>query len=533
MMATSAIEQGESLSMPSWEKDISADRVSDIGIIRRDSTSTTGSERPLPLGHWILPISGNCPRCRHHHKSVKIHVRNANNSGGMVDLHCEKCNKLWLGSGNRNSTRVSLASNETIDQPFIEPEIRTTLAHMVRAATRVGTLSPTLPNITEGVAVPYHFPDNFDSRVTAHRLGGHGTGTIHRMIPNATTTVKTPSTSGTRLRKREINAVNNNRPPRFILRLHRRLGRTFPNLRTTRLGRLMKIREDSELSAIECSPEANPEPIMELVTATSQPMSTQIPPTGTSDENCPKDGSKEMEDCVPPAIATHGLNSRMVVDQEVINAMTPDQQIALLRSQITAFSTRFNSAHGTTVPNFHFTGDREHPLETLATLAAIHNSLLLTGTGNHFGDYHYLDVFQQPEPGLAHETLSISDTRISEAPTVVDGQIFAPPGFVREALHRGIRLSGQIRPLSTQSNMQNWDQIRRDTGDIRSSFESSIRHRSSYRHSLQSMVPPSVLYNLETSASQPQLTTSRGNAADCDTSSPKHSSTQQDRRASE
>lgn len=533
MMATPAIVQSESLSRLSYERELLKDRVPDIGIIRRDSTSTTGSGKPLPPGHWTLPISGNCPRCRHHHKSVKIHVRNTNNSSGMVDLHCKRCNKLWLGSGSRNSTRVSLASNDTLDQPAIEPEIRSTLAHMVRAATRVGTLSPTLPNITEGVVVPSRGPPDqshitFESRVTADYVDGDEPGTILGTASAA----QTPGTSANRLRKFNTNSANNTRSPRFILRLHRRLGRTFPNLRTTRLGRLMKIREDHELSAVDCGPEATLEPVTESDAAISQPINMQAPPTGISGENSEHEASKEMDICVPPAIATQGLNSRMIVNQEVINVMTPEQRIALLRSQITAFSTRFNSAHATTAPNFHPHGNGEHPLETLATLAAIHNSLL-TGTGNHFGEYHYLDVFQQSEPIFAPGSLSISETRISEAPTVVNGQVFAPPDLVREILSRGIRLSGQLPPLSSQSTVQSWDQIRRDTGDIRSSFESSMRDRSSFRNSRQSMVPASVLYNTEASASQPHLTVSHGNATEHDISSSETSSPHQDRRTSE
>jgi hypothetical protein len=123
-------------------------------LTRRSTTSSAGSGRPIPAGHWILNLSGNCPRCHHHHRTVKIHVRASTASNRISDVDCSNCRALWLASGTRNSTRISLLSVNTIPAANLteETEFRSTLVQMVRSATAIAA-----PSVLSGIPTqPLH-----------------------------------------------------------------------------------------------------------------------------------------------------------------------------------------------------------------------------------------------------------------------------------------------------------------------------------------------------------------------------------------
>ncbi|KAF1927123.1 uncharacterized protein M421DRAFT_93385 [Didymella exigua CBS 183.55] len=282
---------------------------------RRDSISSTGSGRPIPPGHWTLPIAGNCPRCHHHHNSVKIHVNMVSDSSRLVDLDCENCHRLWLGHGSRNSTQVSLLSTETIDPLPMESEICTTLAQMVRVATRVDVLSQSLPNIPEGsspgpshrpslrsavrkqVRMPVVGPDLASNNVSAPFIPRPVGAPVDRMIQ--------PHTSG----------IKNVQPPQLLLRLKQKIG---GRLKATRIGRFMKSYEGNDIHILRRGEQ-------------------QVLPDGET-ENLPHAGNSAVPDAT--GSTKEDRDCLMIVDQEVVSAMSPEQRHVFLRASSTATQTR-------------------------------------------------------------------------------------------------------------------------------------------------------------------------------------------------
>jgi hypothetical protein len=434
-MASSVVAQRAGASRASCEREILGQGPPAIGIARRDTASTTGSGIRMPLGHWTLPVSGNCPGCNHHHKSVEIHVKNVNNTSELVDLHCEKCNKLWLGPGNKNSTRLSLVSNVTLDPPPMEPEVRVTLAQMIRFTTRVATLS-SLPDIQEGVQLP------------------HSTA-----LPKPPPAQRMPN----RIVKPNTKDVRSTHPKRFLLRFNQRLEKTFPILRSTRLGRRLMSPKD------ECNTNMNTHPIS---TPPKPVPNSHAASFHGNEESCQYQNEvllKEMEPCGPPAIPTQGLQSRMIVDQNVINDMRPEQRIALLRSQITTFTAR-HKAQSAALSKVYHKGEGIHRSDSLATLEAIRNSLL-TGIGA-FDTADEWDEYRESNPAT-NRPISSYGTNMSEALTAVESTGYAPGPYLNITLHRQPRQAGPVRRSSAQSDVLAWQQSRQDQGDLQLSLESN------------------------------------------------------------
>lgn len=118
------------------------------GIPRRRSdtssiTSSSTSPVPIPPGHYILPIHGNCPRCHHYHKAASINVRMSADANRASYVCCEKCNEKWFAFGAGNSTRISLLSTQTAEPETVECErdFRYALIEMVRSVTSVASAS--------------------------------------------------------------------------------------------------------------------------------------------------------------------------------------------------------------------------------------------------------------------------------------------------------------------------------------------------------------------------------------------------------
>jgi hypothetical protein len=430
--------------------DVDGGEFTAAGPPRRDSTSTTGSGKPIPPGHWTLPISGNCPRCRHHHKSVKIHVKTSGGSGRLVDLDCENCDRLWLGHGSRNSTRVSLLSTETIDPPPMEHEVYTTLAHMVRSATRVASLSHTLTGIPEANSTePSRGPsmrsttrDNVPEPPGKLLCRVPGTASNHVAIgPAQKSAVPTPN----RVFKPNTSGPFVTQSSQFILRLRRRIDGTFPLLKSTRIGRLMKLHDENEANATshgtQPASDAMPSaPPIQSITVQDTDMRGIPQPTVEQSAN--------VESNTPSAGVVEAHASLMVVDQEVIDAMSLEQRFAFLRSQITAFRSQYNKRPNA-VPASGAQDDQDQFLESLATKLAIRNSML-AGVGGTFGEW---DSHRGSSATLNRPSLSLSETRMSEAATAVEGRVFASQNYLRDVLLREHRHSTSARPSSTPSSM--------------------------------------------------------------------------------
>lgn len=466
-MASPAVARPEAALRLPLQKDEFGDRVSKLGTSRYDTVSTTSSGVSLPPGHWTVPISGNCPRCHHHHRSINVHIKNADNSNGILDVHCEKCNKLWIGPGGRNSTRVSLASVETVDPPPLEPEARTTLVHMIRNATRVATLSPTLPGIPE-IGTSFSRGPSIRESSGVRAPEDHIPSTTYAPSP-IVHTVSESRVSNSR-RVPEVNAdINTIRLRGLITSLKRKLG-------TSRLGRIPLLTKWFGETQITVNEFATRPPQGPVVINNASPASFRNLQGSAQHGAAQASLAKETESVNLHAPRSQDRDTPSdTVDQDTINQMSPDERIALLRSQINPFSAQYNSRPVSSSKSSS-SGHQEQTLDALATIAAIHNSLL-AGVGDGFGQYNYnMDYFRDPNSAVNAQPLHISDTRTSEAATIVNGQSFASDNLLREVLHRAYRLSGPARPPSVESG---WEQSRRAMGHIRDSSESSTAHHHS------------------------------------------------------
>lgn len=379
---------------------MSLQNVSEPGQVRRTSTSSTGSGRPLPFGHWTLPVSGNCPSCHHHHRSVKVHILPFQSSSEVVDLHCEKCDKLWLAPGRRNITRLSLASVETIDPPPVESEARKALAYAIRSVNRVASLSIAQPDSSNGER---------SEEIVFRRSVESGSSTGVQLNANE-------STSGAKFR-----------PRRIIQRLGREGSR--PRLPILRRGWFRRRTKEDDTPRLEDTQK-------EVSLLTDQKELSN--PTSYQAKNEQSPGTRTIEKEM--SLAT--------TEQEIIQAMTPEQRFALLRAQITALSAQI-------LPDSERPNAGYDEGGAVATIAAIRNTLL-TNLGDSFGGYDRRSI--GPIDGYQNRNLSTSSDisdRTSEAATIVDGQMFASEDLLREVLHRAVELTSRGRRPSAESMRSN------------------------------------------------------------------------------
>jgi hypothetical protein len=131
---------------------VSADRP-----IRRGTASTVGSEGdvppPVPPGIYTLPISGNCPKCHHHHKAATIKVPSSAGTGRATGhVYCDNCEAKWLTFGGRSST-ISLISTNTIEPDVVQQDFQYALLDMVRSVTSIASPAAlaSVPEVSSGV----------------------------------------------------------------------------------------------------------------------------------------------------------------------------------------------------------------------------------------------------------------------------------------------------------------------------------------------------------------------------------------------
>ena len=488
------------------------------GPSRRSSTSSSGSAKPLPPGHWTLPITGNCPRCHHYHKSVEIHIKSSSDSSHLADLDCENCHKLWLGSGSRNSTRVSLLSTATIDTPPMDTEFCTTLAHMVRSATRVAALSQPLPKIPEGKlpgpsrgpSIPAVVHPQPEGPVTDHI--GNGLRAKSYVVPKTITTQ--PSTASRTRVVKPTTSNTNVAQSQTLLRWRQRIGGTFPRFSASRIGRLMKLHGDTRLGVLDDRKQS----ALDSMLKPAEPvLQSEILRALEKENFVPIAKATKPDESNIMAVPAHGSEDRdclMFVDQEVINDMAPEQRHAFLRSQVTVSRTQ-NSYSPYLIPSLRPRSYTDNALSLLSNGPVRRNSALLGigGLTNHW------DVFNGSNPALYRRSLSESEVPSWEAATAVE---IAPESYLHETLHRGSQLAVLPHLPSSQSTPIDWEEIRRDTGTVRSSLDSvrtvgarsaasargrAFGHRS--RRSLHSLHRKSIMNNAEASASQARLQTLR------------------------
>ena len=397
---------------------------------RRGSASSTVSVKPLPPGHWTLPISGNCPRCYHHHQSTKIRVTSSNESSRLADLRCERCDNLWLSSGGISSARISLLSidtNEVNDPLPVEPEVRSALAQMIRQATRVATLSPTLPDIQE--PVPYAV-----SSVGARNRKDFGSATSIR----APAVTRSGASGSNRVARPQTRSANMVQSMQLLSRLRKRILSSFPVLRTTRIGSLLEPK-NSDNKFVPTKPQ---QPEIALT-------SNQV--TLESIER-PTDREHRL------TLLTKGSHSRMVVDKEVIDAMTPEQRFAVLRSKITKFTTQ-QSATPELQPKSSSQSDQDdqadslvfptHPLNEIREGFNEQDHPNMTCESdlesNGRTQYDKENLGSDGSMGTGTECLNVLEALSSGPAGLTKNQTFASSDYLMETLPRGLRMSDPIR----------------------------------------------------------------------------------------
>ena len=126
------------------------------------------------------------------------------------------------------------------------------------------------------------------------------------------------------------------------------------------------------------------------------------------------------------------------IQPEAIGSMTPEQRFTYFRSRITAFSTQY-SALSETSPRG---SDHSNP-----DIAAIRE--FLAGIGEGFDQQPSSNYLR--DSALLRQSIQISDTRTSEADTVVAGRRPASMVLFRQALNR-YRLSVESSGHQDQHN---------------------------------------------------------------------------------
>jgi len=146
-------------SLPSSSVDPTLGHLALTIPVRRDTSSSDDSEKysPIPIGLWTIDFHGSCPRCRHHHRSVKVKVKNTKGDSSQLSyVQCERCKEKWAAFGGRNTTRISLLSTTTNDPDPVAEEVRHSLVKIVRSATAIASLGG-IPELATQVS-PYQSP---------------------------------------------------------------------------------------------------------------------------------------------------------------------------------------------------------------------------------------------------------------------------------------------------------------------------------------------------------------------------------------
>ncbi|KAF1844350.1 uncharacterized protein K460DRAFT_247010, partial [Cucurbitaria berberidis CBS 394.84] len=419
---------------------------------RHDTSSSTGSAKALPQGHWELELSGNCPSCHHHHKSTKVHVRASGDSNHVCDMgeiYCEKCKRLWLDFGRRNSTRLSLVSVKTIEPDPLEKDFHSTLVKMIRPITTVATLSPTLADIPESSsASPSREPSLRSNsrrgiRVTSPSIASNAI-TEHHSAADANS-LTFPSAQKTKASLGRAHAARTS----FLSQVSSRIRDKFPLLKTSRLTTWMKSSQGDKLSPNRRGKLPVSEPgFSPVIPALHAPVTGSVEAQVHTGPTAKKEPDV-VDVFTPSTTAVEALESLKILDHEEIRAMNREQRINWMRGKLTAFKRDAMPFHPSSVP---IMVDLQPDPSTPPTR---HDSELAF-VGNNFGSFHYWETFRGSNATLNGWPPSMSEPPLSEADTARD--------------RHG---SSSTRPRSFQGVVQDWQQIRQNRAEARRSFDSA------------------------------------------------------------
>ncbi|EMD94768.1 hypothetical protein COCC4DRAFT_176626 [Bipolaris maydis ATCC 48331] len=460
------------------------------GLARQDTNSSTGSALRPPNGNWAFEISGVCPSCHHYHKSLRVHVRISNDSTQVRDVYCKKCKRLLLSSGNANATRLSLLSTMSLEPDPIETEFRTTLIHMIRASTPIAVLSPVLTVIPEvksagpsretsirsrsgrSSRMPTTTFDDNPLQKTVHSIGGYK----HN---------KNPLAEGRHI----LSDIKKKVRARFFK------SRNIPFNLDKWFSRKESSKYEGHHQDLACAPISASPPI-------------EIAPSSREEHaESPEDIDTNfdlaaLDIFTSSTTAADALASLKTLDPQALRALPPQKRISWGRKQLTEFKTRFSgvTAH-VGPPGMNDTDGITEPGEYLHWLDGHsprrHSILAFMGGG--FPSYEDNDFRRASDHTLNGRPLSMSETHLSEADTLVDDH----------------RRSLPARPLSIDNVVHDWSQIQRNRAEARRSIDSTAtggavrsiaaRSHAYNRLSRNSLNHASSFYGTEPTTSRDQL----------------------------
>jgi hypothetical protein len=436
----------------------------------------------LSEGRWALNLSGNCPSCHHHHKSVQVHVHVSDDSTEVGDVRCHKCKRLWLAFGKGNARRLSLLSTKSMDPDSLETEteFHRALVRIIEAANSIAALSPTLTAIPEVASAG---PSRKTSvRSTTHsyaqrRLSG---------IVNDQKSVSTNTSAGNR-------ASGINRIIRPTSEKHTKAGKL-----TISKGWQALLRIKQKLAAALRTSQARPqEPLIPSGNRPNQDhhsqirtsLSTGVAPIIELSQYPEEDVELRLEFdgeanqaaldvCNSSTTATGALATLEALDVQAIKDLPPHKRFEWGRRQITEFRARYaGSTTPAAIPVMVNNGTQASSSEDLLVLnrPLVRRHSDLAYVGNTFGTYEYWDAFRGSTCTVNVRPLSMSETNFSDADTAVDRTSVAttPQQLFLESLQRDHRGSRSPRPLSLHSIVSDWQQIRRNRAEARLSIDSA------------------------------------------------------------
>lgn len=231
-------------------------------FLRGDSSSTYSSvsHQPLPPGHWVLDVHGNCSKCHHHHGSARVHFNvPTNDNATITHVRCQRCNEKWLAFGCRNQTQLSLLSINSITPDSVAVSVQHSLAEMVRLATAIAAPSHSMVRVTESPPslsstrqqsfpaaplFPTHVGDASRSR-PMDAIYSNGSADSTTVQPRTPTQFSTPLSVQPSSSQRYGIRTN-----RRISNLRENLGLRFPALHRANLSRRLSIMRQPRMSVI-------------------------------------------------------------------------------------------------------------------------------------------------------------------------------------------------------------------------------------------------------------------------------------------
>lgn len=430
---------------------------------RRNTISTVSSEKlpSLPSGKWPLTIHGNCTRCGHHHKAAVITISVVAGICEASHMPCERCCQRWLTIGGTNNTQLSLLSTVTTDNTDLidrETKFRSTLVSMVRSAASIG--SPTaLSNVPED---PSPTPSRNSSGRAARKRSNESLSTEIRHTSgyaNSPAIVTGPNTEhvqgdATIHLEPYSNRSLSNGPILATIK------QKFKNT----VGMLKRVQFKGLVRQSKINPKSKSEPSIEQSNLRLRLKSSEAVTLGAENGDKHVEGAGNSEQA--GWTTSCGIEDLKDFDKEAIRIMTDEQRKKWIREQITIFKCRCSrDCSCKRRRSASSVGDRIGFPEYLPspTTPSFHR-FSLGEVGSQFDIPGALFTHTGP--------LTISATRISEAPTAVDNQSMTSSPRNSRLDFAQVYRSRSPRPTSRVHSRHSWQQLRNDI--TRNSMDSTL-----------------------------------------------------------